>query len=178
MAGDQEGEETLLFQPRADDQVMTAAALWDEWTGIPDVRGTFCFAPKPSEFYLLAFMPVVMVRSEGHRRSSPNACASRRFLCPCDHAGGARPVASDRALPMVGAHVASTCGDDPSRRQPPSRLRPGFAFAASHGRQSDARRRRLSDRCARTHTTLEIRRALVAGSPLPAVIASVRNTHR
>jgi hypothetical protein len=25
--------------------------------------------------------------------------------------GGARPVASDRALPTVGAHVASTCGN-------------------------------------------------------------------
>jgi hypothetical protein len=48
-------------------------------------------------------MLVVKVRSEGHRRSSPNACASRRFLCPCDHAGGARPVALDPVLPMVWA---------------------------------------------------------------------------
>ena len=60
--------------------------------------------------------PVVEVRSEGHRRSSPDASGSRRFSCPCDYAGGARPVALDRALPMVGAHLASTCGDDPSRR--------------------------------------------------------------
>jgi len=56
--------------------------------------------------------------------------------------GGARPVASDPELPMVGARVASTCGDDPSRQQPPSRFRPGFALAASHGRPIGARRRR------------------------------------
>jgi len=49
-----------------------------------------------------------------------------------------RPCAADG-----GAHVASTYGDDPSRRQPPSRFRPGFALVASHSRPNDMRRCRL-----------------------------------
>lgn len=101
----------------------------------------------------VAVMPMVKVRSEGHRRSRPDASAPRRFPCPYDHAGGARPVALDRALPMVGVRVASTYGDDPSRRQPPSRLRPGFTLAASHSRSIDARRCRYTDQRARTHTS-------------------------
>jgi hypothetical protein len=48
--------------------------------------------------------------------------------------GGARPVASDPVLPMIGVQVASTYGEHPSRRQLPSRFRPGSSFAASHGR--------------------------------------------
>jgi hypothetical protein len=49
-------------------------------------------------------------------------------------AGGARPVASDPELPMVAQGSRLLRGDHPSRRQPPSRFRPGFTYAASHGR--------------------------------------------
>src|SRR6266511_488655 len=94
--------------------------------------------------------------------------------------GGARPVASDRALPMVGAHVASTCGDDPSRRQPPSRFRPGFALAASHGRPIGARRRRYPTSAPElTYKIAAVRRsALLGGLPPLISLASARNARR
>lgn len=61
--------------------------------------------------------------------SYPDAYASRCFPCPqrsCSAEPG--PSLSDPALLMVGMRVASTYGDGPSRRQPPSRSRPGFPW--------------------------------------------------
>jgi hypothetical protein len=86
---------------------------------------------------------VVEVCCEGHRRSRPGACAAETLPMPLAiMLGGARPVASDPVLPRWWRTGCVYLRRYPSRRQPPSRSRPGFALAASHGRHIGARRRR------------------------------------
>jgi hypothetical protein len=78
----------------------------------------------------------------GHRRSNPDAFGI--VMLPMSLRSARRSQAR-RFGPCTGdgaAQVASTSRRSSSRRQPPSRLRPGFALAASHGRHISTRRRR------------------------------------
>jgi hypothetical protein len=69
----------------------------------------------------------------------------------CDHAGGARPVASDRALPM-GARASRLLFGAPIAPAATLTLQAGFALAGPTVGRNDMRRRRLSDQ--RTPNTI------------------------